>query len=87
MLLFLWTDIVIGTWDTKFILLYNITDSMNYSQRIGLGISLLGLLFILFFINDLAFTVLSIVGVFTGLVLAISGGYIAVKSDTSKAIQ
>ncbi len=60
---------------------------MNYSQRTGLGISLFGLLFILFFINDLELTALSIVGVFTGLMLAISGGFIAVKSDTGKAIQ
>lgn len=59
---------------------------MNYSQRTGLGISLFGLLVILFFVNDLELTALSIVGVFTGLMLAISGGYIAVKSDTSKAI-
>lgn len=73
--------------DTKLILSYNIADDMNYSQRIGLGISLLGPLDILFYLNDLELTVLSIVGAFMGLVLAISGGYIAVKSDTSKAIQ
>jgi VIT1/CCC1 family predicted Fe2+/Mn2+ transporter len=71
----------------KLIPSYNITDSINYPLRVGIGISLSGLLFILFFINDLELTALSIVGVFTGLMLAISGGYIAVKSDTSKAIQ
>ncbi len=32
---------------------------MNYSQRVGLGICLIGLALILFFISDLEFTALS----------------------------
>lgn len=60
---------------------------MNYSQRVGLGICLIGLALILFFISDLEFTALSVVGIFTGLVLASSGVYIAIKSNVGSETQ